>query len=111
MQYFFPSNLSYIRKSKKLTQEQLSELSGVDRSSISRYESDDVTIPVTQAMKLSEALNVPISDMLSTDLRFEELKNDANMLWNKYKDKLTDEDKKMIEFVIEKRLNELEKGE
>lgn len=111
MQYFFPSNLSYIRKSRKLTQEQLSELSGVDRSSISRYESDDVTIPVTQAMKLSEALNVPISDMLSTDLRFQELKNDADMLWSKYKDKLTDEDKKMIEFVIEKRLNELEKGE
>lgn len=109
MEYFFPSNLSYLRKSRGITQQQLADLSGVDRSSISRYENGDVEIPITQAMRLCDALGMPYAEMLGEDLRYQQLKAKTDALWDKYKDKLTDEDKKMIEFVIEKRIAELER--
>ena len=42
------------RRSRRLTQEQVAERMGLDRATVSRYESGDVDIPVSALMKIGE---------------------------------------------------------
>lgn len=52
------TNLKLARRQQGLTQKELSELSGVPRISIARYESGVVTPGGANLVKLSEALKV-----------------------------------------------------
>ena len=53
--------LAEVRKSKGLTQEQLSVISGVSRVSIARYETGRVSPNLRIVQKLADALKVPVS--------------------------------------------------
>ena len=55
------------RKAKKITQSELSELTGINRSILSRLESRDYTPSVDQLIALSEALDFDISTVLISD--------------------------------------------
>ena len=53
------------RKKKKLNQTQLGELLGIGTKAVSDYEKGKITvIPFEKRVKLSEALNVPITNLL-----------------------------------------------
>jgi len=58
-------NIAYYRKRKKLTQEQLSEIVGVDRAYISRIEAPNVpTAPSIQLlMRIADALETTESKL------------------------------------------------
>ena len=56
--------LADVRKSKGLTQEQLSVLSGVSRVSIARYEAGKVSPTVRNVQKLAAALKVPVTKLI-----------------------------------------------
>lgn len=54
-----------IRKKKRLSQEELSEISGVSRATISSLEArKDVITKIDTLQKLADALNVKVSDFL-----------------------------------------------
>lgn len=53
-------NIKKFRKERKLTQQQLSELSGVPKISIGRYERNETKPPVRVLTKLATTLQVPI---------------------------------------------------
>ena len=55
---FFGRKLRQERESKKLSQEQLSELSGLDRTYISGVERGKRNISLNNIFKLAEALNI-----------------------------------------------------
>lgn len=58
------SRLADVRKDRGLTQETLSELSGVHRVTIARYESG-VTSPTIRTLeKLAKQLGVPVEDLI-----------------------------------------------
>ena len=63
----FAENLERIRKSRKLTQEQLAEIVGVDFRYISFIENARSFPSCELIEKLSEALNVDYSDLFSFD--------------------------------------------
>lgn len=61
--FFFPNNLKAIRKSKGLTQKQLSDLSGVSRVAIARYETNQQTPQKAAIEKLARALDVSAEEL------------------------------------------------
>lgn len=59
-------NLRFLRKRKNLTQKELAELSGVSCNSIINYENGRRTDPpISQVLKIANALEVDLDDILS----------------------------------------------
>lgn len=61
------SKIAAARKKQNLTQEQLAELLGVTRQSVSRWESDAVYPETDKIIKLAEILNVNCDYLLKED--------------------------------------------
>lgn len=64
MKINFSSNLETIRKSKKISQEELAELIGVSRQTIYKLEADICLPNLNKIEKLLEVLNVSIEKLL-----------------------------------------------
>lgn len=60
-------NLKKIRKSKRLTQEKLSEITQISMASIQRYESGKRQPNIQTINKIAEALGVPVSEILGNN--------------------------------------------
>lgn len=58
------SKLAELRKANNLTQEQLSELSGVHRVLIARYETGVISPNVRNLKKLADVLGVPVDELI-----------------------------------------------
>ena len=55
------------RKNAGLTQEQLAQMIGVNRATLSKYEGGQIELSISMLRKICEALNCPLSDIMSTD--------------------------------------------
>ncbi|WP_299034752.1 helix-turn-helix domain-containing protein, partial [uncultured Anaerococcus sp.] len=67
--YKFGNNFIKIRENKKLSQEDLSYLSGISRRSISRIENGLIKEPsIDTLLKLSASLNVDLVDLYIKDI-------------------------------------------
>ena len=66
------SNLQYLRKQKKLTQEQLAERMNVSRQTVSRWESDEVTPELGKIVELSELFSCKLDALVRENLRLRE---------------------------------------
>jgi transcriptional regulator with XRE-family HTH domain len=64
MKINFSTNLETIRKSKKISQEELAELIGVSRQTIYKWEAGICLPNLNKIEKLLEILNVPIEKLL-----------------------------------------------
>jgi len=71
-------NLKLFRKKKNLTQQELGEMLGVKKSTVSRWESSERAMTVENIKKISQVLNVPVSAFLSDNDSYESSKR-----WNK----------------------------
>jgi transcriptional regulator with XRE-family HTH domain len=60
-------NIKRIRKSLSLTQQQLSEISGVDQRAISRYECGTFAPTIATAKKIAAALGVRLEELSKED--------------------------------------------
>ncbi len=108
----FSKNLKYIRNKRNLSQSKLGEYAKVDQATIGRWENEIVSPSLDNIYDLATNLNIPIADLTGKDLSSEE--NDDNfdeleLLFSKTKDILTEDDRDMIRFVIEKRKKEIDK--
>lgn len=63
MTNFFKENLKYIREEKGLSQNKLSELTGVNQSTIGRWESGEMTPTIDNVIDLMNALHIPINEL------------------------------------------------
>ena len=70
MAEFLNKNIRHIRSNNKMSQQELAEKVGIDRSTISRIENNEVETTLDTAIKISDALNVPLNDLISKDLTF-----------------------------------------
>lgn len=61
----FGERVRQIRKEKELSQEALADLAGIDRSYMGHIERGDQNITLTKIYQISEALKVPVSNLIS----------------------------------------------
>lgn len=62
------SNISYLRKQKKITQEQLAEKINVTRQTVSRWESDEITPELSKLVDMSELFACKLDDLVKGEL-------------------------------------------
>lgn len=98
---FLNRNLKYLRSNKGISQQDLADKIGIDRSTISRIENNEIDTTVDNAIKIANILQVPVSDLLSKDLtKCDDSYNELDeVLFSKAKD-LSDEDKKAVINII-----------
>lgn len=70
--HYAAMNLRTYRKAKRLTQEQLAELVGVDQATIQRAEKMHSSAKLETYVKCAEALGVTLSDLFSDERSAEE---------------------------------------
>lgn len=102
----FAFNLKHIRQEKGLTQEQLGKLMNKDYSTIGKWESGTRSPIMEDVIKLADILQVDIQDLIDKDYS----KNDnkltkLDILYQKTKDILSEDDKSTLEFILQKTLN------
>ena len=71
MAQFLNENVKYLRNSKGISQQGLADKVGVDRSTISRIENNEIDTTIDNAIKIADALSINIDDLLCKDLRFD----------------------------------------
>ena len=105
----FAFNLKHIRQSKGLTQEQLGKLMNKDYSTIGKWENGTRSPIMEDLIKLSDVLDVDVKDLIDNNYNNSTQFDELDILFSKYKDILTDEDKEYMKFIIEKRKREIDK--
>jgi len=81
MENNFANNLKHIRIEKGLTQQQLANKLGRDYSTIGKWELGQRTPVMNDIMKLSEVLDVPLIDLISTQYKnFDDVKQSNSIL-------------------------------
>lgn len=58
-------NLVYLRKSKKISLEELADIIGVSRQAISKWESGETTPDLTNAIALADFYNMTVDELIS----------------------------------------------
>ena len=61
-------NIQYLRKQKKITQEQLAEIMSVSRQTISRWEADEIVPELNKLITLSEVFSCKLDTLVKADM-------------------------------------------
>ncbi len=107
----FANRLKKALDRSNMTQSQLAKITNIDKSLISNYLSGNYNAKQDKLSLLADALNVSETWLMGYDVdakddnSFDELE----LLFDKNKDILTDDDKEYIKFIIEKRKKEIDK--
>lgn len=111
MARFFNKNLKFIRQQKGISQQELADKLKIDRSTVSRWENDEMDITVGNAIQIADFFNIPMEDFTGKDLSQKNSKqfDELELLFDKHKDILTDSDKNIIKAIIEERKKEIDK--
>lgn len=113
MSSIFAKNIMYLIESGKLNTKRILNITGHNsKGLVTMWKSGERYITTGDAVKIANYLGITVDDLLNKDLKhiFEE-KNEVEMLFSKYKDILTDDDKETIKFIIEKRKKDIDKNE
>jgi len=107
---YLSTNIKYLRQQRGLTQEDISKIVNKSRVLISQWESDERDITTEDIIKLSDYFCVPMDALVGKDLRLNQNYFDEfEILFDKYKDILTEDDKEHMRFIIEKRIRDIDK--
>lgn len=71
MSNLFSKNLKYLRKVKNISQNKLSEMVGVNQTTIGRWENNEITPSIDNVEEIAKVLNVKLPDLLIKDLSFD----------------------------------------
>ena len=107
----FSKNLRFLREKNKLSQNKLAELANVNQTTIARWESGEISPSLDNIFDVADALNVSVANLTGTDLEKEETNSfdELELLFDKNKNILTEDDKQYIKFIIEKRRKDIDK--
>ena len=71
MAAYFSTNLKFLREKKKLSQNKLGKMIGVNQTTIARWEDDNRVPTIDNAVDVANALNISLIDLIGKDLRFD----------------------------------------
>lgn len=110
MDNMFSKNISYLIDNRFITVQTILQLTGHNSPGlISMWKTGERQIITSDLVKIADYLNISIDDLLNKDLSTNKSLNDLEILFNKYKDLLTESDKAHVKFIIEQRQKEIEK--
>lgn len=110
MPRFFSKNVKFLRQRDNISQQELADKLKIDRSTISRWENDEMDVTVGNALQVADFFNIPIEELTGKDLSINDTNFDElELLFSKNKDILTEDDKATIRFIVEKRKKEIDK--
>ena len=102
----FSFNLKHFRQEKGLTQEQLGKLMNKDYSTIGKWENGTRSPIMEDVIKLADILNVDMQDLIDKDYSNNDNKlTKLDILYQKTRDILSEDDKSTLEFILQKTLN------
>lgn len=112
MARFFNKNLKYVRQQKGISQQELADKLKIDRSTISRWENDEMDITVGNAILIADFFNIPIEDFTSKDMTKNDNKSldEIELLFNKAKPYLSPDDEETIKFIMNKTIKNYEES-
>ena len=61
-------NIQYLRKQKKITQEQLAEMMSVSRQTISKWETDEIIPELNKLVALSDVFSCKLDALVKEDM-------------------------------------------
>lgn len=111
MNNYFSKNLKHFRIQNGMTQKELAKKINKDYSTIGKWELDQRSPIMSDTIKIADIFNVSLETLIGENCfednnkKFDEL----DILFNKNKDILTEEDKEYIRFIVEKRKKEIDK--
>lgn len=108
---YFKKNISYLLDSKIITVDTILRLTNHNSPSlVSMWKTGERNIMTNDAIKIANHLNITVDDLINRDLSINDKPYDElELLFSKNKDILTEDDKEMIRFVVEKRKREIDK--
>lgn len=68
---YFSKNLKFLRENKNISKNKLSEMVGVNQTTIGRWETNEITPSIDNVEEVAKALNVELPDLLIKDLSFD----------------------------------------
>lgn len=75
MAEFLNNNIKYLRSKNGISQQGLADKIGIDRSTVSRIENNEIETTIDNAIKIAKALNVSLYDLVGKDLRLNNTNN------------------------------------
>lgn len=66
---YFSTNLKFIREQRGLSQNKLAEIVGVNQTTIARWEDDNRTPNLDNAIDVAKAFNIPLPVLIGKDLK------------------------------------------
>lgn len=112
MKNYFPENLKHLRIQSGMTQLDLAKKMDKDYSTIGKWELGQRNPIMADIIKLSDIFNISVQDLVEKDLMYQKDNSsfdELEVLFDKHKDILTQDDKDYIKFIIEKRKKEIDK--
>lgn len=108
---YFPKNISYLIDNNIVSAETLLKITHHNSPSlISMWKSGERNIMTNDLIEIANFLNYTVDDLINKDLSKTNLpKNDLEILFDKYKDVLTESDKAIIKTIFEQRKKEIDK--
>ena len=101
MENMFAKNLKYLLDTDKISIKTILNITSVkSKSLVYMWKSGERQITTEDAVKLANFLNITLDDLINKDLS---QIDEFDSFYNANKHLLTDEDKDMIKFIVEKR--------
>ena len=111
MDNMFSKNLTYLLDNKYISVQTILNLTNHNSPGlISMWKTGERQIITSDLIKIADYLNLTVDDLLNKDLSSKETELDEfEILFDKYKEILTESDKEHIKFIIEQRKKEIDK--
>ena len=113
MAEFLNKNVKYLRSIHKISQQELADKVGIDRSTISRIENNEIETTIDNAIKIAEVFNVEIPDLIGRDLTHNDIEQKQTIDFGDIKvtlsknGKITDKDMlELNQFLIQEKLKD-----
>ena len=107
---FTNSNVKFLRESRNISQGKLADDLEIDQSTLAKWENNTRQITLEWSIKIANYFNVSVGDFISKDLRIKDNLNEKEILFDKSKDILSDDDWATIEIIIKKKIDNYEKN-
>ena len=111
---FTNSNIKYLREKQRISQLELAEALNIDQSTLAKWENNTRQITLEWSIKIANYFNIDVGDFISKNLKNEifsdEATNSRQILFDKTKDLLSEDDWATIEFIMNKTISNYEKN-
>ena len=109
---FFGKNINYLRKKRGLSRQELADKLNVNQSTISRWENENMGVNLDNAYDAANLFNVSIADLTGKDLSLSEVPkySELEILFDKAKGILSEDDEATIRSVVERTIEKYEKN-